>query len=120
MATILVIDDQKLIRTLLRAALEGDGHDVLEASNGRLGLELYRARSADLVITDMFMPEMNGYELMEELTKSVPHVKVIAMSGTIEKEDEVDAAKLLGVRQMFQKPLDIRELLTAVRDHLAH
>ena len=52
MATILVIDDQEPIRVLLRTALEEAGHEVLEASNGRLGLALYRARSADLVITD--------------------------------------------------------------------
>jgi two-component system, response regulator, stage 0 sporulation protein F len=118
LATILVIDDQKPIRSLLRAALEGDGHEVLEASNGRLGLERYRERAADLIITDMLMPVMNGLELMVELTKSFPHVKVIAMSGG--RERELNAATLLGARQTFQKPFDIRELLTAVRDHLAH
>jgi CheY-like chemotaxis protein len=52
MVTILVIDDQEPIRFLLRIALEGTGHEVLEASSGHLGLALYRARSADLVITD--------------------------------------------------------------------
>ncbi len=118
MATILVIDDQKPIRSLLRAALEGDGHEVLEASNGRLGLERYRERAADLIITDMLMPAMNGLELMVELTRSFPNVKVIAMSGG--RERELNAATLLGARQTFQKPFDIRELLTAVRDHLAH
>ena len=60
MATILIIDDQAPIRALLRAALEGDGHEVLEASNGRLGLALYRERSVDLIITDMLMPEHIG------------------------------------------------------------
>ena len=60
MATVLVIDDQEPIRSLLRRALEGANYDVLEASNGRLGLELYRERLAELVITDIFMPEMNG------------------------------------------------------------
>jgi len=62
MATVLVIDDQITMRALLRAVLEGDNHQVLEASNGRDGLELYQARSADLIITDMLMPEMNGLE----------------------------------------------------------
>ena len=120
MATILVIDDQKLIRSLLRAVLEEDGHEVLEASNGHLGLELYRERPADLIITDILMPVMNGFELIWELTKNFPRVKIIAMSGEIGMMDEEHAAKLVGVRQMFQKPLDIRELLTAVRHHLAH
>jgi two-component system response regulator (stage 0 sporulation protein F) len=120
MATILVIDDQEPIRSLLRAALEGAGHEVLEASNGRLGLEQYRERSADLIITDIVMPEMNGLEMMLELTRSFPDVKIIAMSGGLEREGGLNAAKLLGARQTFQKPLDIRELLDAVRYDLAH
>ena len=118
MATILVIDDQKSICTLLRAALEGDGHEVLEAANGRLGLERYREHAADLIITDILMPEMNGLELMLELTRSFPDVKVIAMSGG--RESGLHAAKLLGARQTFQKPVDIQAVLDAVRDELAH
>jgi CheY-like chemotaxis protein len=120
MATILVIDDQKPIRVLLRAALEGDVHEVLEAVNGRLGLALYRERPADLIITDIAMPEMNGLELILELTRSFSHVKVIAMSGSRESDGELHAAKLSGARQTFQKPIDIRALLDAVRYELAH
>jgi len=119
-ATILVIDDQKPIRALLRLVLEGAGHDVLDASNGRLGLELYQQRSADLIITDILMPEMNGLELMLELTRNFLNVKVIAMSGGPEGEGGLTAAKLLGARQTFQKPLDMEELLSAVRYDLAH
>ena len=81
MATILVIDDQETICALLLAALEGDGHEVLEASNGLLGLERSRERAADLVIIDLLMPEMGGLELIAELNRSVPHVKVIASRG---------------------------------------
>ena len=120
MATILVIDDQKPIRALLCAALEGDGHEVLEASNGLLGLERYRERAADLIITDIVMPEMDGLELMLELRRNFPHVKVIAMSGGLGREDGLHAAKLLGARQTFQKPFDIRAVLDAVRYELAH
>ena len=120
MATILVIDDQEPIRALLRVALEGAGYEVLEASNGRLGLALYRERSADLIITDIFMPEMDGLELMLELTRNFLNVKVIAMSGGLEGEGGLTAAKLLGARQTFQKPLDMEELLRAVRYDLAH
>lgn len=120
MATILVIDDQEPIRALLRRALEGAGHEVLEASNGRLGLELYQKRSADLIITDIVMPEMNGLELMLELTRNFLNAKVIAMSGGLVGEGGLTAAKLLGARQTFQKPLDMEELLSAVRYDLAH
>lgn len=119
-ATILVIDDQKPIRALLRLVLEGAGHDVLEASNGRLGLELYQKRSVDLIITDIVMPEMNGLELMLDLTRNFLNVKVIAMSGGLEGEGGLTAAKLLGARQTIQKPLDMEKLLSAVRYELAH
>jgi DNA-binding NtrC family response regulator len=120
MATILVIDDQEAIRSFLRAVLEGDNHQVLEASNGRLGLELYGERCPDLVITDIVMPEMNGLEMMWELSRRFLNVKVIAMSGGLASEDALNAAKQLGARQTFQKPLDMEELLSAVRYGLAH
>lgn len=120
MATILVIDDQEQIRTLLRWVLEGAGHQVLEAPNGRVGLELYRERSADLVITDIDMPEMNGLEMMLELTSHFLNVKVIAISGGAEGPNVLNLAKLLGARQTFQKPLDMKTLLSAVQYDLAH
>ena len=119
MATILVIDDQEAIRTLLRAALEGAGHEVREASNGLLGLERSRERAPDVVILDLLMPEMNGLELMAELNRRVPHVKVLAMSGGLERKGELNAATLLGARRTFHKPFDIRAVLDAVRDELA-
>ena len=120
MATILVIDDQEPIRALLRTTLEGAGYEVLEASNGRLGLEVYRARSADLIITDIVMPELDGLEMMLEMTRNFLNVKVIAMSGVPQRrKGGLRAAKLLGARQTFQKPLEIRTLLDAVRYELA-
>ena len=119
MATIFVIDDQEPIRTLLRAALEGDGHEVLEASNGLLGLERSRERAADLVILDLLMPEMNGLELMAELNRSLPHVKVIAMSGGLKGERGLQAAKRLGAHHTFEKPFELKAVLQAVRVELA-
>jgi two-component system response regulator (stage 0 sporulation protein F) len=83
-------------------------------------LEVYRERSADLIITDIAMPEMNGLELLLELTRSFLNVKVIAMSGGSESEGTLNVAKLLGARQTFQKPLEMGELLSAVRYDLAH
>src|SRR5512142_1249061 len=65
---------------------KGASHQVLEASNGRHGLELYRERSADLIITDIGMPEMNGLAMMLVLKRTFLNVKVIAMSGGVESE----------------------------------
>ena len=119
MATILVIDDQEPVRSLLRAVLEGDSHQVLEAPNGRVGLELFQERPADLIITDIVMPEMNGLEMMWELSRRFLNVKIIAISGCPSDESGLKAAKLLGACQTFRKPLDVKELLRAVRYNLA-
>lgn len=120
MATILVIDDQAPLRTLLRTVLERAGHEVTEAPNGRLGLAVYRGKPADLVITDILMPEMNGLDMILALTRAFLHVKVIAISGPPDTEKALDAAKLLGVRHTLHKPFSMNTLLKTVQYELAH
>jgi DNA-binding NtrC family response regulator len=120
MATILIIDDEEIIRVLLRSALEAEGYEVTEAANGREGLELYRQRPTNLVITDIVMPELNGLDMLLELTREFLYAKVIAISGAGEEKNVLDVAKLLGARQTFQKPFSIPHLLGAVRYELEH
>ncbi len=120
MATILIIDDEEIIRVLLRSALEEAGYEVTEAANGREGLELYRHRQTDLVITDILMPELNGLDMLLELTREFLDAKVIAISGAGEEKNVLDVAKLLGARQTFQKPFSLPLLLGAVRYELEH
>jgi DNA-binding NtrC family response regulator len=120
MATILIIDDQESIRALLRATFEAVGHEVVEASNGRIGLALYRQRPTDLVITDILMPELNGLDLLVELTREFLQAKVIAISGSGEGKNVLNHAKLLGARRTFHKPFSMPQLLDAVRYELAH
>jgi two-component system response regulator (stage 0 sporulation protein F) len=120
MATILVIDDDRPLRAFLRSVLEEECYHVIEASNGRLGLELYRAESTDLIITDLVMPEMDGLNLIYELTRSFENVKVIAMTGGVDGDSRLATAKLLGARQTLQKPFTLDKFLGAVRDELAH
>ena len=120
MATILVIDDEEIVRVLFRSTLEAAGCQVTEAANGRRGLELYRQEPTDLVITDIVMPEMNGLDLLLELTREFLDAKVIAISGAGEKQHVLDVAKLLGARQTFQKPFSMPDLLSAVRYELEH
>jgi two-component system response regulator (stage 0 sporulation protein F) len=120
MATILVIDDEELVRVLLRSALEAAGYEVTEAGNGRQGLELYRHSPADLVITDILMPELSGLDMLLELTREFLHAKVIAISGAEGEKNVLDVAKLLGARQTFQKPVSMSHLLDAVRYELEH
>ena len=120
MATILIIDDEEIVRVLLRSALRTAGHEVVEAANGRQGLELYRLRPTDLIITDIAMPELNGLDLILELTRHFLRAKVIAISGVGQEKNVLDVAKLLGARQTFQKPLSMPQLLGAVRYELEH
>jgi len=120
MATILIIDDEERIRALLRTTLEAAGYEVREAPNGRIGLELYRQRPTDLVITDILMPELNGLDLILALTRQFLHAKVIAISGVGGETNDLDVAILLGARRTFHKPFSMKRLLDAVRYELEH
>ena len=120
MATVLVIDDEAPVRALVRSALSSAGYEVMEASNGREGLALFRQCPPDLVIADIHMPELNGLDVIMELTREFLDVKVIAISGVAGYQRLLDAAKLLGARQTLHKPFAIEELLSAVRYELAH
>ena len=117
-ASILIIEDHASVRMLLARVLKDAGYHVCEAANGRQGLERFHAQPVDLVITDLEMPEMNGLEVILELTRAFLDVKVIAMSGR--SADELRKAKLLGARQIFPKPLDLSALLHAVQYELQH
>ena len=117
-ATILVIDDEESVRMVLKRALEDAGYQVVEAANGRQGLELFRTAPADLIVTDIEMPEMDGLELILELTRAFLNVKVIALSGLA--SNELQAAKLFGARRTFSKPLDLQVLLRAIEYELKH
>jgi CheY-like chemotaxis protein len=81
MARILVIDDERIIRTIVKHALEEDGHEVIEAGDGEEGIQLYRKNPTDLVVTDIIMPRKEGIETIKELRRNYPDIKIIAMSG---------------------------------------
>ena len=120
MAHILVIDDDSSIRTLLRRFLENAGHEVIEASNGRIALDMQREAPADLIITDIFMPEKEGTEFIMDMGDEFPTAKVIAISGggNVEDVDFLDLAKNLGALKTFQKPFKQADLLAAVEELL--
>src|SRR5687767_1549944 len=81
MARILVIDDDRDVRTLVLYELEAAGHEVRAASDGAQGMALQRALAADVVVTDIFMPEKEGIETICDLNAEFPQVKIIAISG---------------------------------------
>jgi CheY-like chemotaxis protein len=120
MARILVIDDEAQIRRVLRRSLEQNGYEVEEARDGVEGLRLYRAAPTDLVITDILMPEKEGYELIRELRAIHRGVRIIAISGGSAQidMDTLGTAKFLGAVRTLQKPFELAAMLRTVREVL--
>jgi len=120
MARILLIDDDAPVRRTLRKMLERQGYEVEEAPDGKAGLTLYQENPADLIITDLIMPEMEGIETIMELRRRFPDVKIIAMSGggQIRPEQYLQIAKSLGAQHTFAKPVEMKLLLKTVEELL--
>jgi DNA-binding response OmpR family regulator len=121
MARILLIEDDNEVRTMLRLTLIHFGHTVMEARNGKEGLELFRRANADLVITDIVMPEKEGLEVLIELReRQVPPVKVIAISGGGRQKatEYLRLAKLMGAARVLAKPFSNEALLAAIDELL--
>ena len=120
MAKILVIDDDDTVRLSLRLALEDADHQVEEAGDGLEGLNRFQANPADLVITDIFMPEKEGLETIDEIKRLSPATKIIAISGggRMDPQDYLETARQLGADQALFKPFDIAQLVAVVADLL--
>ena len=120
MARILVIDDDEEIRTILKQILERAGYEVMDASDGREGLRRYSEKPADLVITDLVMPEKEGIETIMDLKHHFSGVKIIAISGGghVGPCEYLRLAGELGARRTFAKPFRLGDLLEAVQQLL--
>jgi DNA-binding response OmpR family regulator len=117
---ILLIDDDTQFRKLVTVMLTSAGYDVQEASNGIAGLASYRQQRADVVLTDILMPEMEGLETIRELRKIDPQVKIIAMSVEGEgRFGHLTIALRMGARRILHKPFSSDELLTTVTEVIA-
>lgn len=120
MAHILVADDQDKIRNMLKSLLERYGHTVDVASNGKEAIQAYRDNPADLVLTDILMPDMEGIETIREFRKLNQDIRIIAMSGggTIEANEYLKMAELFGAKRTISKPFDVAEIVEAVNECL--
>jgi len=107
---ILTIDDEDLLRESLAVYLENKGFDVLEAPNGRLGLECFIAERPDLVLVDLRMPEMDGLEVLARLRALSPDTPSIVVSGTGILQDALEAIKR-GAWDYVTKPIADMEVL---------
>ena len=114
MATLLIADDEKNIRSGLQMAFEDEGYQVLTASDGNEAWEKLQKNIVDLVITDLRMPGMDGYELLKRISSSYPTLPVIVLTGHGTIETAVETMRD-GAIDFFTKPVDIDKLALVVR-----
>lgn len=117
----MIIDDNDLVRAALVLLLTRDGHEVTEAVNGEDALALFRDDRPDLVVTDIIMPEKEGFETMREIREIAPEMKIIVVSGggPFGAQDILKRASGLGADETFVKPIDRNEFLSSVSRLLA-
>lgn len=113
MADILIIDDDRQMRRLLTRILTGAGYTVRQAANGRDGIALFAGQRADVVITDMVMPDMEGIETILSLRRENPTLPIIAISGGSDPV-YLRAGASLGATEVLRKPFSPHVLLEAL------
>ena len=118
MASILVVDDDAAVRAAVRDVLERAGHEVADAGNGLEGLREYRSHPADVVVTNIVMPEKDGLELIQELKSSFPDVRIIALSGYDDSDIYLQIAEQFGAVATLTKPFDDHVLVDTVKKAL--
>jgi DNA-binding response OmpR family regulator len=120
MERILIIDDEAPIRSMIRLILERAGYEVDEAADGVEGIKRFREKPADLIITDLIMPNKDGIGMILDLKKEFSAITIIAMSGggLNRPEGYLRGAKKLGAAYTLSKPISRQELLRAVKDTL--
>ena len=118
MATILLVEDERTVRHLLRSILEEAGHGVIEACDGADALAQYQSHQTDLILTDLMMPRKDGLAFISEVQRQFPHAKIAAMTSGDGALAPADEARLLGVSSVLRKPLDLEELLEVIQIEL--
>lgn len=111
--TILVVDDEAKLRQMLRVYLEQEGYGVVEAANGREAIYVARAEKPDLILLDLMMPEMGGYEFVRAYAREAA-TPVIMLTARIEDQDKIVGLEL-GADDYVTKPFNVRELIARVR-----
>jgi CheY-like chemotaxis protein len=119
MAVILLIDDDERLRRTLGRMLSTAGHEVVEAENGKVALALAPACQPELVVTDVFMPEKDGIEMVKELREQFPGIKILGMTGGGREPRFYSLLESFLVAGILRKPFERAALLDAVDRLLA-
>jgi two-component system, OmpR family, alkaline phosphatase synthesis response regulator PhoP len=110
---VLIVDDERKLREMIRVYLEQEGYRVVEAANGREALFVARQEKPDLVILDLMMPEMNGYDFIRLFSRE-SQTPVIMLTAKVDDTDKILGLEL-GADDYVTKPFNVRELLARVR-----
>jgi CheY-like chemotaxis protein len=120
MAHILVVDDDPTLRRAIALTLEKAGHSVLRYENGRKAVDYLEHGDADLLITDVLMPEMDGLETVRAARRLQPQLPILAISGGLpEPTDYLGITSVFGATAVLQKPFSSAELITMVENLLS-
>jgi len=125
MKQILLIDDDLDFRQMLKLSLEKARYEVTVASDGRIGCQILEKRPHPIVITDIFMPEKEGLEVITEIKEKLPGIKIIAISGggrlasSFRSDEALRMAKDLGADRVIAKPFKLENLLMTVKELLS-
>ena len=120
MPRILLVDDDESFRRMIRLSLDKLGHEVVEARNGAEALTLMKEGPPDILITDIVMPEKEGLEIIDEVRRKHPNMKIIAMSGggRVNASDYLRIARALGADVVLAKPFSVDEMTASLNNLL--
>jgi CheY-like chemotaxis protein len=110
---ILVADDEEALRTVLSSELEGEGYQVKDAADGQEAIKLLQKQEFDLILLDIKMPNVDGFEVLKFVKENHPRTKVVMLTGFADLKNAIESKKL-GAEDFVSKPYDLVDLLTTV------
>lgn len=110
---ILVVDDEEALRTVLSTELSSEGYEVSAASDGGEAIEMVKGNDYDLVLLDIKMPNVDGFEVLKFVKGTKPDIKVIMLTGFADLKNAIES-KRLGAEDFVSKPYDLVDLLTTI------
>ena len=114
MIKILVIEDEKRVADLLKIGLEENGYQVLVAYDGEMGWRLFQSNDFQLIISDIILPKLNGFELCQKIRKADEEIPILMLTALGTADDKLEGFDV-GADDYMVKPFDFRELLARVR-----
>ncbi|MCG2725364.1 MAG: response regulator [Elusimicrobia bacterium] len=114
---ILIVEDSKSMSAVLQEVLESQGYEVTWANNGIDGIRLAKSEKPDLILLDLLLPKLNGYEVCNAVKRnnSTRHIKILIIS-TLGDKDHMEKAKLCGAKNFMKKPYNLQDLLTEIKN----